>query len=365
MNDNDGKIGLRETSALLVITIAVKATDMTPNLQFVSGKSAAWMIPILAALLIAVPVFLFLRIQSVHRLELIDLLYHLMGKPVGFVLSAGLFATTLAATSIDVRSYADLISTMYYPQTPVWVFHILLVAAACYIAGKGLETIGRSSWILFPYIIGANVLLVFLVMAKGISFDYLFPFWGSGIPSISREAFWHSSMYAELIIFLTLALKIKSFSALRKSTWLAWAASALIIAWFYVLYTITFDFATVETILYPYHQMTRYVRIGRFITNLEAFFLIFWIASTFVRFALYLYVLSVLFAHLIRLPLKQGKLLLPLSALAFLIGLFPNNAVELEMLLRERMLSSVSVFMYTLPFLLLIASVIKKRRAAS
>ena len=83
----DGKIGTREFVSIILLAIGMKVTDWTPNILYIGGETAAWMMPFIFLLTIGVPFLILLSLMKKHDLGLIELLFNLAGKYVGGIIA--------------------------------------------------------------------------------------------------------------------------------------------------------------------------------------------------------------------------------------------------------------------------------------
>ncbi|TVY07804.1 GerAB/ArcD/ProY family transporter [Paenibacillus cremeus] len=347
---SDGKLGKREFLSIVLFTVGIKFTDTTPDLLFTYGKNAAWMLPILSGLLIGIPLLLLLGLLKKHEtLGLIELIHRLMGKYFGFAVGLTLFFIMLTGTILNTRNYIDIVNTMYYPKTPIFYLQLFLIAVCFFVANRGFETIGRMAWIILPYIQVIIILLVVFVWQDS-DWMHLFPILGPGLDQVFKQSMWHNSIFGEMILLTAFYTYTKSHSVFRFTALVGISFTSIQIAFFCAIYVFVFDFPAVNHLIYPFHQLARTAAIGQMITNVEALFFGFWIISTVIHFSIVLYLSAVLFAKTVKLD-EFEPLLLPLSGLALLLGLLPENII-VTTAFREILLKSSSIILLSLPFVL-------------
>ncbi|MFK4996772.1 hypothetical protein ACI2OX_02240 [Bacillus sp. N9] len=58
----DGKIGTRELTSIILLSLGMKLSDTTPNQLYTGGENAAWAMPFIFLITIGVPFLLLLRL---------------------------------------------------------------------------------------------------------------------------------------------------------------------------------------------------------------------------------------------------------------------------------------------------------------
>jgi spore germination protein KB len=358
LNISDGKIGIREFVALIIFAVGTKATDTTPDLLIFPGKNAAWMISLFSFLFMLVPILLLLRLIKKHNKGLADLTFMLAGKWFGTLIVLMLFAIMFSGLLISIRSYIDIVSTMYYQKTPISFLFLLLVATSCMIAKRGFETIGRMAWLMFGWIHISGVLLV-IFLWDGINWGFLFPIAGPGFMDIIKNGASYSTIFFEFFLLASMFPFVRSYKEFRIASWIGFVLSAAWVTLLTMLYTLIFDYPSVEHINFPYHQLARIASVGP-ITHLESIFLGFWIISAAIHFAIILYLVAYLFARTLRI-VEFEPLLLPFGGLALFLGMLPDNIVSLNFY-REALFKFGSGVILTLPLLYWMLDIWKGRK---
>ncbi|WP_213421268.1 GerAB/ArcD/ProY family transporter [Bhargavaea massiliensis] len=348
---SDGKIGTREFFSILYGMMAIRVTDSTPNLLHETGLTAAWMMPLISAAVLFVPLMMMLSLlkKGDTDTDLLQLLTESTGSILGRLITFLIFASVFSSTVLNGRSYGDIVTVMYYPDTALLIVMTLLLGAALYISHRGLEAIGRTALLVVPVFMVTSVILV-LGVASQLNFLYLFPIAGAGGWEVIKGGVGYSSFFADIIIVGVLASRVRTFEAFRKaSIWGLWVP-AFKMALFLAVFVMIFDYPAVRNIAYPYHHLTRMAMIGSLANHVEAFFLALWFIGAAIHFATYLYISAYLLGKLIGYP-PYKRLLLPLAGAAVVLGMMPENHLQGDHL-RKLLLQSTSVFFLLLPVLL-------------
>ncbi|MDZ5471583.1 endospore germination permease [Bacillus sp. 31A1R] len=348
----DRKVGTREFVAIILLSMGIKFTDMTPTLLYKETANAAWMVPILSGLIMFVPLLFLLKLLKFYKdKNLIEIIFSLTGKYVGFLLGMCLFLSSYSSTVTNSRSYVDIISTMFFPNTNIIVLFLLLIGSSYYLANRGLNTIANTAWISLPYI-KAFMVIGILMVTNQVNFNYIFPIGGYGALTIIKNSISYSSIFADIMFFSVVFPFFKNYESFRKASLIGYALVIFELVMFLTIYIMYFDFPGIENITYPFQEITRAVRLGRFITNIEAVFLGFWSVASIIRFSIYLYISTAIFAYSLKLK-EFEPLLLPFGLLVILLGYLPENFIINSFQIRGPfVLNMTSGFIFSLPILL-------------
>jgi spore germination protein KB len=354
-----GKTGSREFVSIVIVTLGLKLTDTTPSFLFRAGENAGWLLPAISALVIFVPFSVLLSVLNHYPGKgLLDLVYELTGRYGGTIFGIVLFVILLLVTAINSRSYMDIVNVMVYQKTPVHILYFLLIISVCYLASRGLETIGRVAWITLPYLCGIFILL-FVFVWEFVDWLHLFPIAGPGIGKILKESVFHTSIYGELFYLALLVPFVRSARDFRIGTKFGFGFSAFNIVLIMAVYLAVFDYPTINEISYPFQQLTKTAHIGQIITHVESIFLFFWMVAAIIHFAIYIYLLAYLLGSILHIK-HFRKLIIPLSGLVFFAGQVPVNMLILSQI-RHILIQSHSLFYIIFPFFLWALSRWKRR----
>ncbi|MDQ0971822.1 spore germination protein KB [Neobacillus niacini] len=344
-------IGIREFFSVIVFMISTKATDMTTTRLFEDTFNAAWMV-IIGSFVIILPsiVVLNLILKKHQTKNLLEILQLAMGRYVAFGIGFILFLFLLVNTSVESRSYADQLITMNFPKTPLFILYIALLLFCLWGAKKGWEALGSVAWMIFPYVTIALGILVFL-LAKDAVINRIFPLFGAGKWEIAKSSFDNVPIYAEAFFVSMLYPFVKDHKTYSRGLLGSLAYSALMMVILYMSYILVFDSQSVGKITYPFNEATRLVSIGRVITNIETFFLTFWLLVIIVKFAVYLYLVSMLFGYVFNIK-EFEHTLIPITILVLLLGLIPTNQLDNIFILKQKIIMYSKYMLLLLPPLL-------------
>ena len=357
MDNTKGTIGIREFLAIILIIIGTKVTDNTPTSLFDKVGSAAWITVILMGLFSFIPIYLLTKLIIAYEDQnLIDIIFRLLGKYIGFFVIFLLWTTETYSIVINSATYADIIETMYFVKTPLFFTYIVLIGVAAYGAKKGLEFIGSAAWVT---LIGLNIAL-FVVLILSIlqgRFNYVYPILGNGIPEILKESAMNASILGEFLYLGFIVTSLRSTNVYKKGIWIGFIYVTTVYMLALISYIMLFDYVSIVNLNYPFHETIRFIQLG-FLTNVESLFLPFWLVASFLRFSFYLYISALLFGALFK--IKQFNYLVPsIAILIVFLGLIPEAPVFTLINLRENFVYFTAPIFLFLPLILWITAKLK------
>ncbi|WP_407272330.1 endospore germination permease [Radiobacillus sp. PE A8.2] len=345
----------KEMFAIVVLFIGLKLSDTTPSLLAQKAQNAFWMIPIVAFIVIFPSFLLLLYLLKKYKdKNLIELMEQILGTLVGKLFGFVIFLFAFLSLALDSRNYVEQIKLLYFPESPTVIVFFIFIGVACYCAKKGFEVIGFTSFIGLPLVKIAVFLLAYLIFSKAI-FPRIFPIFGTGLDVILTQGVLKGSLFAELF-FLTIAYTtFKETKSFRTGGILGSIFVMVEIVLFYLIYTMVFDYNSISKIAFPFHDVTQYINFGEFITNVETFFMVFWLLAAYIRFIVFLYLVTWIFAAVFNIN-EFEPLILPFAFFTIIAGLLPENSLINELLLRDQLLNIMTPVLIFFPILLWIVA---------
>lgn len=353
-----GKIGTREFACIILFAIGSKFLDTNPTMLFRIGKNATWLMLIISSCVTLIPYFLILylmyKYESIGLMELIDKIGgRIFGKAISFLI----FVMSLFALISNSRGAIEIIDTMFYQRTPTIVLYISIMAGSAYIANKGLENIGRVCMIEIPmmFVVGA---LILALVYPDIRIIYICPILGPGIKTLLKSGVMYSAIFAEIIVFTAAMPFSRSKRNYFKGTLWGYMLCVIWMVVFFAVYVMVFDYKPIQIIPYPYQELTRIIRIGRFISNAEGIFFQFWVITQVTRFSIYLYSCALIFGYTFNVK-EFEPMVLPIAAFSVIAGMMPMNLFQTLFKIRQSVVIVESGIFLSLPIALFLLSFIR------
>lgn len=352
---------IRELVAMIFMLVGLKGGDTTPALFADKAQNAMWIVPIISFLFLLGPflVLMFL-LKKYEKYNVVELIFHLIGKKAGSLLALLLFLSGFIAMFTDMRNVVEELNYLYFPNSPSLVIYVLFLSICLIVAHKGLETIGSLAWALTPVIV-ITIISVIAIDLKDVEFARVFPIFGGGVGTVLSEGVTKSGAFMEIFLITIAYTAFHQTKYFRSGIYLGSGLSGVLIITFYLIYSTLFDYNSINNIAFLYQESTEIVALGHFFTNISTLFMVGWMFSNFLRFIIFLYLLSWIFGEIFEIKRFEG-LLLPLGFIAMMLSLIPPSFVVNEMLLREESLQFSTPLFFVFPFLLLGASYWKGRK---
>ncbi|MCM3570970.1 GerAB/ArcD/ProY family transporter [Neobacillus mesonae] len=357
MKQKPGKLGIREYAAIAILMVGSKATEDTPAFLYTGSQNAAWMVPILSAVVFFVPLFLLIKTISLFQgKNLFSVIQQLLGKYIGFLVCLVIFIISSLGISYDSRTYIDIIKAFYFNSTPHLVLYAILMAICTYGAKKGIQHIGSVSYLIVFYTLLSGY-FIFIISFQDSNFQAILPIWGSGIPRIFKESIHRLPLFADFFLLTMLIPYLKSSKEFRKGTWIAYSYVTIHISTAILMFIVLFDRSS-GAIGYPFHTLIRYISLGNYIPNVEIIFFVIWIMGAFIRFTAFLYVNALMFGYMFK--IKDFEYLIPsLAAIYLMIGIIPESSMDVSHDLKPMVQSAAGPAFAAISLMVWIAALLK------
>jgi spore germination protein KB len=353
------QIGFRELFSIIVITVGTKATDMSTTLLFREGLNASWMI-VIGSFLLIIPSLLFLNnvLKKYQSKNLLEITQQTLGKPLSFLIVLVVFIFIILNTASDSRSYITQLATINFPNTPLFAIYLCFLVICLWGAKKGWESVASVAWMVFPYLMLALGFLFFLMLRESI-FQRIFPLFGTGKWEIAKASFKFTSIFSEPFMLALMYPFVKNHKTYTRSMYSSLLFTVFIMAMLILSYLWMFDYRSMLKITFPFNEAIQYVGLGRSITNVETFFVTFWLIAVFVKFTVYIYLLSVIFGFLFQIK-EFENVILPITFLVLVIAMIPENNEYNVFFIRKYSIAYFKYLLLSLPPLLWAVSKLKK-----
>jgi spore germination protein (amino acid permease) len=355
LNQVENKVGLKEYTAILIIAMGLKPTDSTPTALLQYGKNAGWMIPLVSSIIVFLSLSCLLALLERYKdKNLVEIIYHLLGKYIGFLIAFIIGSSLIVLTASNIRNYVDIMSTIYFPRTPTIVLTLILAGGSAIMAKLGFEAIGRTAWMVLPWIL---VIVVFFIMLifNLLKFKYIYPIFGAGIKQILKGGIINSTIFSEVITFAIAFPQVKNYKSFKNSSYIALWYAVIEISLFTALYLMSMDYPPVIINASLFHTVARLIYGGRFISNLEAFFFLFWIIAAVLRFSIYIYTNTAIISYAIRLK-EVEPLVYAIFGLIVIIAMIPENILQNVLILKKILINLDWIPIFLTPLVLLFIS---------
>lgn len=202
---NMPKEAISASQAVCVLILFLFGSNALFNIDAHTAQDS-W-ISLLFALIYALPVLMiYARLMKLFpEKDLFEIIKLLFGKVTGKVLVALMTWYALHLAALVLRNFSEFIRISVMFQTPQIVIMIIMMLLVVYMTKSGIETMGRWSIFMMPFILTISLLTVILSINK-IDIGNIYPIMEHGLGTIAAHAFeFFSFPYAETVVFLCLA----------------------------------------------------------------------------------------------------------------------------------------------------------------
>ena len=342
----------------LVIIFLLGTSVITGSRVLVSAGRSAWAALLLAAAG-AVPLILILgalqkRFPGKNIAEYSEII---LGKFLGKFLNLVYLIYLLLLLVLISDNLSLIYTALFYIRTPTWFFDLTLYLLCFLGAWGGLNCIGSLAEIASP-LIGLVIILTSILafISPTAEFNRLFPMLTEGLKPILQAAwFTFAFPFGEIVVLATF------FSAVEKGKSIVMPFLKGLVAG-----TAIYLFTAVRNLVvlgpevlglqsFPSATVVRMIQVGGFIERVEAFIVIFWVLSIFMKAVIVFYASSLFAVQIF--PVKNKMLFWPLIILiAFLVDVYLINTQFLINYINENIYPYMVVLQIFAPaFLLLVA----------
>ncbi|MDA8210631.1 MAG: endospore germination permease [Clostridia bacterium] len=326
----EGHIGYREAVALLAIMLITKVFLTCPSNISDLGGTAGWLV-VLVYLLVAVVAVLpgLALLKRYPDRTLIEVAEEFGGAITGILVALLLFGYFLLSTVIIMRQFTETVIVALLPTTPISLITVFFLLGMLYPCYQGIESLTRGAWLLMPFF-ALGLFGVLALVLPWANPDYLFPFWGPGLPAILKAGPMKSSMLGEILLVTLLNPYLRDRQKVTAVVMSSLIISGLIFTLTVLVYQMVFPYPASGTeITYPMYNLARLIYFGRFVQRVESIFIFIWVFSLLVNVSALFYGTTVSLARGLNLPFYR-PLLFPVAVLIyslnFLILNFPTAA---------------------------------------
>ncbi|MCL6635667.1 MAG: endospore germination permease [Peptococcaceae bacterium] len=355
-----GKINSRQAAMLMLTMIFATVILFVPGITAGHARQDAWLSIILATgagLLVArLVTALGLRFPDQTIFEYAgEILGRWPGKLVGL-----LYIWWFLHMGAEVISeYGSFIVAAFMVDTPIIVFHLVVVAIAAYAVRNGLEVFTRANEIFLPLILG-SVLVLFVLSTRDMDLHRLLPIFEAGAVNIVKGAVPPLSWFGEIA---SVAVLIPYLNQPRRAH-LAAAAAVLACGAFFLLTVVgilaIYGPDLTGAWMFPTLNGARIISIANFLERLEPVIMGIWVTGGFVKISVFYWAAVLGSAQVLELK-DYRPLVLPVGAVlvAMSILLHPSILELLRFLDQVWPPYALSVFEAGIPLLLLVTALVR------
>lgn len=282
---------------------------------------------------------------------------YLLTKPVAVVMTFIFSLQYLIITAFQIREIASLAHQYLFDRTPLEVITLSFLLVIIYAVSGSHAAVFRLNVIFLPIIIFGLLILILLPIGVIRKEDFL-PVFQTGFKGYVKAT--HASLLSFMgigIVLFYIAL-VKKPKHTSKVTVYAIAFVTVVNVVLYVVCVGVLGNMTTANLFFPTFDLSKTVEIpGGFFERFDSILFAIWVFAIFTS-ALIAYDILVMTIRMIFTKLKKETVVFTLSPIIFLLGMLPNNYMELLMVSRF-MNQFILIYLIIVTVLLVIAYKIK------
>ena len=240
-----------------------------------SLKQDSWIIPLLSFIPAIIIILISSRIINYKpNLNIIDKVYNLFNKKIAFIIVYLLTTIIFFMGLLNFLNLNNFIQSQFLNRTPLIAISIMFIITTFYIVSKGINTISRTSNIVF-YISFVLFFLSFIGLLPVVKIDNIKPFFTASLPDYITALNSFYSFNILPVFLLTIIPKNIIKNPKIKSTLIISYIIACISVFFVIFETIaTFGYELTKLYEFPTFFVLKHVVLTHLSTRLESILII-------------------------------------------------------------------------------------------
>lgn len=355
----------KEISTFHVVLLFTMVTGLLnhviilPPLLDAAGRDAWISILFTYVLYLGWALLLYYIIRVTKQESLIKWLQKRMGKPITYILMAGIVLYLIISVTITLKDMVLWTHVTYLPYTPPIITTLSFLSLCLLLANTSLRTIAIVNGILLPIVI---ILGFFVASANMSKKDYalLTPLFEYGLTPSLLGMIYVGAGLIEVSTILYFQHRVKT-----RINYLSLFIIGSILIWLTLGPTMgaiaTFGPDKASELRFPAYEQWALLSLGRYVEHVDFFSIYQWLSGAFLRITIGLY----LIAEVLQLaPGKAKRIVLATIALFILaLNLIPISDIRFVHLLAKLFLPWKFFYTFILVILIAVLVFIGKRRA--
>lgn len=325
------QISPRQGTMLVINLILPTATLFLPAISAVQANEDAWLTPLVAAAAGMGMAFLYTALSNRYPGQtLIQFARLALGRPLGGLVGLLYIWWWLQCAAHVTREFGEFMTIVVMPQTPIIVFHLLILLLVAYGCKYGLEAMARANEVILPVMLFTLVVL-FALVGNHVRGAFLLPFMAEGLPPVLRGAYAPASWMGEVITCnMMLFPFLKQPQQARAVAMRGLALTGLILCLNVTINLGVLGVHVTRTAMLPMMATARLIDIADILVRMEPFFVAVWIGGLFVKIWIFFYAFCRAAAEWLGLQDYRPLVLPGITLCAPLTILLFDNATEMS-----------------------------------
>lgn len=360
MPDNN-TIGIRQfTKLVILITVGDSILILAANTTILADRDA-WLSSALGLLIGMLVVYLLSAVGNLYpRLTLVGTNEMIWGKWLGNTISFAFLLFALLTTAAILREIGDFLTTYILVETPIEIIMILFLSITIMGACLGLDTLAKTSELVFPWFISLFFVFVILLLPK-IEIENIQPILENGMKPALYGSFRNFNYpFVELVVFLMFIPNIQPTKGIQKGFALGALIGGMVLLIVVTLSILVLGPSITKNLTFPGYTLAIRISTAHAIQRIEAILAIMWFVTIYFKLTFYFYTSNLVMVQLFRLQSSQ-ILLVPLAVFMVPLAISIGPNLSYFMALGKTWPYFNMTFGLLLPLFLLVGYTVRKR----
>jgi spore germination protein KB len=327
------------------------------------AEQAAW-ISILLGLVGGLPLLImyYYLNKQYPDLVLTEYCIKILGKHIGTIVGIIYILFFLYGAARDVRDAMELVP-LFLDGTPEWAIGTVLMLPVLFGLFLGIEVIGRTSEILFLYILFTGIIMVIFVFFSDVVKlenirPVLEPGWGTIIRTTRNETW--MAPFGEIICFTMIFAYLNKSKSQLKVGLAGVICGGVVLVFTHFLTIAVLGGEIRNSSIAPLLSMVQKINIGHFVQRLDSIFMIWLIVNAYFKITIFMYAAVIGGATIFK--VSKNRLIIPFGLISFFTSILFARSYTAHMAQSDIVLENVyPIFSLYIPFLLCIVYFVRQR----
>jgi len=327
------------------------------------AKQAAW-ISIFLGMLAGLPLLAlyYYLSRQYPNLLLTEYSQKILGKFLGTIIGFSYVLYFLYGASRDVRDAMELLP-LFLKETPAWAIGAMVLLPVLFGLFLGIEVIGRTAEIFFPYIVLTGVLMnIFLIFSNVVKLENLLPVLEPGWKNIFQATLKETWMapFGEMVCFTMIFAYLNRPKSMLKVGVAGILTGGLVLTFTHLIILSVLGEGIRNDSIAPLLVTVRKINIGDFIQRLDALFMVWLIVNDFFKIIVFMYAAVIGGAGIFK--VSKNRLVIPFGMIVMLTSIFFAGNYSAHMAQSDFVLGYVyNIFAAIIPLLLCIVVFVRQK----
>lgn len=360
MYTHNASISVRQTRLLLILQMFNMSMLVIPRVAAKQAGHDGYLLPILGFCIGLIYIFLITKLLDRFPGESMDIFSRkILGKWLGWSVIGVYVIKLLIGAGFEVRLFAEMISQVLLPQTPLPVIVLILLFTVYYLIKSGLEASGRMAEILAYFILIPLAFVLCLILIKP-DYGQLLPILQVNPKGLFIGGYCMSMTFMPLEFMLIIGALVNKPSKVKKICIYAIGFISIIEVFIIALTFMGVGMVSSTKQIWPVLTLMQSIQLpGSFLENQEILMMSWWVLSVYMYISGSLYIAGVTISKVMKFN-RQNVTVLPMIPIVFIIAMIPGSLGESYSYLTSFTTYTGPLFLFFVPLMLLIVAKFRK-----